>query len=57
MDVITDVKLLRPNIFGDKRGFFMETFRVSWFQKEVADAGFIPESHSRSAHGVLRGLH
>lgn len=51
------VKLLEPRVFGDGRGFFLE----SWNAKTFADAGldldFVQDNHSRSAKGVLRGLH
>lgn len=54
---IPDVVLIEPQVFGDHRGFFMET----WHQKEFAEAGielpFVQDNHSRSAHGILRGLH
>ncbi|QYE33189.1 dTDP-4-dehydrorhamnose 3,5-epimerase (plasmid) [Polymorphobacter sp. PAMC 29334] len=51
------VKLIEPRVFGDDRGFFLE----SWNAKTFADAGldleFVQDNHSRSAKGVLRGLH
>lgn len=51
------VLLLEPKVFGDSRGFFLETFRES----VLADAGvitsFVQHNHSRSGRGVLRGLH
>lgn len=51
------VLLLEPKIFGDARGFFLE----SWNRKNFADLGltpdFVQDNHSRSAKGVLRGLH
>ncbi|ACE62126.1 dTDP-4-dehydrorhamnose 3,5-epimerase [Actinobacillus pleuropneumoniae] len=54
---IPDVKLLEPQVFGDERGFFMETFRDEWFRQNVADRTFVQENHSKSIKGVLRGLH
>lgn len=54
---IPDVKLLEPQVFGDERGFFMETFRDEWFKQNVAARTFVQENHSRSVKGVLRGLH
>ena len=54
---IPDVKLLEPQVFGDERGFFMETFRDEWFKKNVANRTFVQENHSKSVKGVLRGLH
>jgi dTDP-4-dehydrorhamnose 3,5-epimerase len=54
---LEDVKVLRPKVFGDARGFFMETFRDSEFRETVADVTFVQDNHSRSGKGVLRGLH
>lgn len=54
---IPDVKILEPQVFGDERGFFMETFRDEWFRQNVCDRVFVQENHSKSAAGVLRGLH
>ena len=54
---IPDVKILEPQVFGDERGFFMETFRDEWFKQYVADRTFVQENHSKSVKGVLRGLH
>jgi dTDP-4-dehydrorhamnose 3,5-epimerase len=44
-------------VFGDERGFFMETFRSSWFSDRGIDVNFVQDNHSSSARGVLRGLH
>ncbi len=54
---LKDVKILRSKVFGDERGFFMETFRDNEFRAKVADYGFVQDNHSRSRLGVLRGLH
>lgn len=54
---IPEVKLLEPRVFGDERGFFMETFRDEWFKQNVAERTFVQENHSKSVKGVLRGLH
>lgn len=54
---IPDVKIIEPKVFGDERGFFMETFRTDWFQKECADVEFVQDNHSKSRQGILRGLH
>ncbi len=54
---IPDVKIVEPKVFGDERGFFKETFREDWFRREVADVNFVQDNYSRSAQGVLRGLH
>ena len=54
---IPDIILIQPQIFGDHRGFFMETFRDGEFRKNVADITFVQENHSKSTQGILRGLH
>ncbi|GAB2695443.1 dTDP-4-dehydrorhamnose 3,5-epimerase [Aliiglaciecola aliphaticivorans] len=54
---IPDVKIIEPKVFGDERGFFMETFRDDWFKQNVADVEFVQDNHSKSKHGILRGLH
>ena len=54
---IPDVKLLEPQVFGDERGFFMETFRTDWFKEHVANVDFVQDNHSKSNKGILRGLH
>ena len=54
---IPDVKIIQPKVFGDERGFFLETFRVDWFKANVADVTFVQDNHSKSSHGILRGLH
>ena len=54
---IRDVKILKPRVFGDERGFFMETWRDSFFRENVADRTFVQDNHSKSTAHVLRGLH
>lgn len=54
---IPDVKLITPTVFGDERGFFMETFRQSEFEEHCGDYRFVQDNHSSSRHGILRGLH
>jgi dTDP-4-dehydrorhamnose 3,5-epimerase len=55
---IPDVKILKPKIFGDERGFFMESFnRKRFFDITDLDLDFVQDNHSRSTKGVLRGLH
>lgn len=54
---IADVKIIEPQVFGDERGFFMETFRTCLFKQHCADRDFVQENHSKSSHGILRGLH
>ncbi|MEM9003735.1 MAG: dTDP-4-dehydrorhamnose 3,5-epimerase [Cyanobacteria bacterium P01_F01_bin.86] len=52
-----DVFIFEPSVFGDDRGFFMETFRQSWFDDIGQQVQFVQSNHSRSKKGVLRGLH
>lgn len=54
---IPDVVLLTPKVFGDERGFFMETFRQSEFEQHCGNYAFVQDNHSKSAYGILRGLH
>lgn len=54
---IPDVVLITPQIFGDERGFFMETFRHSEFVAHCGDYQFVQDNHSSSKRGILRGLH
>ena len=54
---IPDVKLIEPRVFGDDRGFFMESWNQSSFDAAGIDARFVQDNHSRSTKGVLRGLH
>ncbi len=54
---IKDVKIIEPTVFGDERGFFMETFRTSLFNEHCGEREFVQENHSKSSHGILRGLH
>lgn len=54
---IPDVVLLAPKVFGDERGFFMETFRQDEFVKHCGNYNFVQDNHSSSGKGILRGLH
>ena len=54
---IPDVVLLTPKVFGDERGFFMETFRQSEFEQHCGNYQFVQDNHSSSTKGILRGLH
>ena len=49
--------MIEPQAFEDGRGFFMETYRRDLFEKNGISAHFVQDNHSRSAKGVLRGLH
>ncbi|KFB69899.1 dTDP-4-dehydrorhamnose 3,5-epimerase [Candidatus Accumulibacter vicinus] len=54
---IPDLVLVEPKVFGDDRGFFLESFNEAKFQSAVASVRFVQDNHSRSAKNVLRGLH
>jgi dTDP-4-dehydrorhamnose 3,5-epimerase len=54
---IPDVKIIQNQVFGDERGFFMETFRASILDELTGGKPFVQDNHSKSAHGILRGLH
>ncbi|MDA9622062.1 dTDP-4-dehydrorhamnose 3,5-epimerase [Gammaproteobacteria bacterium] len=50
--------IIEPTVFGDERGFFLETFQAVRYEQEAGiDLPFVQDNHSRSARGVLRGLH
>jgi dTDP-4-dehydrorhamnose 3,5-epimerase len=51
------VLLLEPKVFGDARGFFMETWQEARYREAGMPARFVQDNHSRSRRGVLRGLH
>lgn len=63
MDIINtsipDVKIIKPEVFGDDRGFFMETWNHNQFEKQVTGqpVSFVQDNHSKSKNGTLRGLH
>lgn len=55
---IADVCIIEPTVFGDERGFFYESFNERKFRELTGvDAVFVQDNHSKSARGVLRGLH
>lgn len=55
---IPDVLILEPKVFGDSRGFFFESFNAQDFANATGlEVSFVQDNHSRSAKGVLRGLH
>jgi len=50
--------IIEPRVFGDDRGFFLETFQAVRYEQEAGiDLPFVQDNHSRSSRGVLRGLH
>ncbi|HET9182729.1 MAG TPA: dTDP-4-dehydrorhamnose 3,5-epimerase [Candidatus Angelobacter sp.] len=54
---LKEIVVVVPQVNGDSRGFFMETFRVDQFHDLGLPTEFVQDNHSRSAKGVLRGLH
>ncbi|MFA0568285.1 dTDP-4-dehydrorhamnose 3,5-epimerase [Vibrio gallaecicus] len=56
---ISDVKIIEPTVFGDARGFFMETWNQNKFEELVTGKPiqFVQDNHSKSKKGILRGLH
>lgn len=54
---IPDVKIIEPKVFGDERGFFMETWNEKAFKEAGIDTKFVQDNHSRSVKNTLRGLH
>lgn len=54
---IPDVLLIEPDVFGDARGFFMETWQRQKYAEAGIDYDFVQDNHSRSVQGTLRGLH
>ncbi len=58
LTTIPEVLILEPKLFGDQRGFFMESYNQTLFNQAVGrDVTFVQDNHSRSVRGVLRGLH
>lgn len=54
---IPDLILIEPKVFGDARGFFMETWNARAFAQNGLDLNFVQDNHSSSVRGALRGLH
>lgn len=54
---IPEVLIIEPRVFGDERGFFMETWNQQTFAQAGLDFNFVQDNHSRSRQGILRGLH
>ncbi len=57
--IIPEVKIIEPKVFGDERGFFMETWNQRQFEERVTGkpTTFVQDNHSKSHFGILRGLH
>jgi dTDP-4-dehydrorhamnose 3,5-epimerase len=54
---IADMVLIEPQVFGDARGFFMETWQAPKFKEAGIDVNFVQDNHSRSTKWILRGMH
>ena len=54
---IPDLVIIEPNVFGDHRGYFLESFNKKQFEEHVEKVDFVQDNESKSSHGVLRGLH
>ncbi|MCU4158149.1 dTDP-4-dehydrorhamnose 3,5-epimerase [Carboxylicivirga sp. A043] len=54
---IKDLILIKPTVFGDKRGYFLEAYNQEKFKQHIGDLNFIQVNESKSSYGVLRGLH
>jgi dTDP-4-dehydrorhamnose 3,5-epimerase len=54
---IPDVLLITPDVFGDERGFFLESYHEDKFREAGISERFVQDNHSKSTQGVLRGLH
>jgi dTDP-4-dehydrorhamnose 3,5-epimerase len=54
---ISDIILIKPRVFGDERGFFLETYQAQKFAEAGITADFVQDNHSGSRQGTLRGLH
>ena len=54
---IPDVVIIEPTVFGDHRGYFLESFNQNKFEKNIGKVHFIQDNESKSSKGVLRGLH
>jgi dTDP-4-dehydrorhamnose 3,5-epimerase len=54
---IQGVWIIEPKVFGDSRGYFMESYKESEFRKHIGEINFIQDNESCSTKGVLRGLH
>ena len=54
---IEDVVIIEPNVFGDHRGYFFESFSAKDFNAQVREVKFVQDNESKSCFGVLRGLH
>lgn len=54
---IENLVVIEPKVFGDHRGYFLESYNKKWFDEHIGQTDFIQDNESRSSRGVLRGLH
>jgi len=54
---LSDIRLIEPKVFEDERGFFFESFQKIHYAEAGVNADFVQDNHSKSRHGILRGLH
>jgi len=54
---ISDVIIIEPTVFGDARGYFLESYNQKKFEKIIGKTSFVQDNESKSSKGVLRGLH
>ena len=54
---IEDLLIIQPDVYGDERGFFLESFNQALYDQYIGKQNFVQDNHSRSIRGVLRGLH
>ena len=57
MTAIEDVVIIEPDVFGDARGYFFESYSQKKFDEQVREVKFVQDNESKSKYGVLRGLH
>ena len=55
--IIQGIVVIEPTVLGDQRGYFLESFNKSVFEKAIGKVSFVQDNESRSSKGVLRGLH
>jgi len=54
---IPDIYIIEPSVFGDERGYFLETYNEKEFEESIGKISFVQDNESKSSKGVLRGLH
>ena len=54
---IPEILIIEPKVFGDTRGYFLESFNKKAFEENIGKVNFVQDNESKSSRGVLRGLH